>query len=316
VPAGDIFGNLARVDGLSNQAAVLVVDDDSDIRTLIKRWLERAEFRVLEATNGRQALEILQARREEIHCIVLDVMMPDMDGFGVLEQMRENDGLASIPVIMLTARANHEEDQLRAANLGAAEHLSKPFSGPVLIAKVSRSARATMGQKALRARLDEAERASKVDALTGLYNRRHFDERLLAFRRRAEEEKIPFSMVLVDIDHFKSYNDKYGHAEGDRVLAHAAQCLKKCLRTDDMAFRYGGEEFALLLADRLRQKLATSPIQIAGNELNVKVSGGAVYVDEGERFESDKLVERADALLYLAKAQGRDRIFMPGEGQT
>jgi two-component system, cell cycle response regulator len=302
-------------------ATILVADDDATVRLLIRRWLEKAEFNVLEAADGKQALSIAQEHAEDIHCIILDVMMPELDGFEVLSSLKEDLATENIPVLMLTARANLEEDLLRAATLGATEHLSKPFSGPVLIAKISRAARETMGQKALRARLEAAERESKVDALTQLHNRRYFDDRLRYFQQKAASESSPFSLLLLDVDHFKSINDRFGHPEGDRVLVHVAHCIRKCLRTEDLAFRYGGEEFAALLAncpreglphvvERVRARLAGSPLAISGESLTVKVSGGGVAVDAANGFRVEHIVDVADRLLYNAKAKGRNRIII------
>ena len=276
---------------------------------------------VLEASGGEAGIELAVSGASTIDAIVLDVMMPGLDGFATLKHLKEAPATAVIPVVLLTAHANGEREVVEGVERGAVDHIAKPFSGPVLVAKVRQICERSRSERELRVKLRQAEQTATVDALTSLGNRRHFESRLREESAHARRHQQPFALVLLDIDHFKSVNDTFGHEEGDRVLVHVADAIRSILRADDTAFRYGGEEFVLMLracdaergaraAERLRGALKARPIELgeAGVPRSVTFSAGVASPVAANGFATDDLVSRADAALYTAKRAGRDRI--------
>ena len=301
---------------------MLVVDDDDALRGLTARWLGNAKIHCLEASNGEQAVEIAAANAALLDAIVLDVMMPGIDGFETLRRLKANDATANIPVVLLTAHATSDKDYVEGAESGAVDHLAKPFKGPVLVAKVRAIVERARADRDLRAKLRHAEANATIDPLTGLGNRRHFEARFNEEAAYARRHAQPFSLVILDIDHFKSINDTFGHEEGDRVLVHVADAIRSILRADDAAFRYGGEEFVLMLracepnkgtiaAERLREALKERPIDLGEGEGRVAklvtFSAGVASASAENGYATDDLLGRADAALYRAKRGGRDR---------
>jgi diguanylate cyclase (GGDEF)-like protein len=302
---------------------VLVVDDDDATRMLVSRWLAKGGITLFEARSGEEALKIAEERGDELDAVVLDVMMPGLDGFEVCRRLHDLPMTASTPVLLLTAHANDDKQVVLGVEAGAIDHLAKPFSGPVLVAKVKAICARSQRERQLRSKLEFAERHATVDGLTGLFNRRHFDKRLREEMAHAKRHQRPFTVLMIDLDHFKAVNDTFGHAEGDKVLRHVAAAMPKVLREDDMAFRYGGEEFALILrsttaenamsvAERLRQLLKSAPIELgaggsAPEDKVVTYSGGLASADQTNDFDGEAILVRADAALYTAKRSGRDR---------
>jgi two-component system cell cycle response regulator len=221
---------------------------------------------------------------------------------------------------MVTGTATGDRDVVNGVDLGASDYMAKPCSPSVLLAKV-RSLRArTRAERALREQLHFASIHALSDPLTGLYNRRNFLERLGESSAYAVRHHQPFAVVMLDLDAFKTANDQHGHLEGDRVLVHFAGAIHSVLRADDVAFRYGGDEFVLLLrgcdstravevATRLRERLGELPFRYAdGSEVRIAFSAGTAAAEASEGFSGSDLVCRADAALYRAKASGRDRV--------
>jgi diguanylate cyclase (GGDEF)-like protein len=297
---------------------VVVVDDDDATRALIARWLEKAGLTVVTASSGADALAKLDGL-DFVHCMVLDVMMPGMTGVEVLQTLDAEGRLGQLHVMMLTAHATDDQDLVRAMELGASDYMVKPFSGPVLVARVkaivTRAERARIASERLRA----AEQHATIDPLTGLYNRRNFERVLHEAASRARRHKAPCAVVMLDIDHFKSINDTLGHTEGDRVLVLIAEVIRQSLRGEDHAFRYGGEEFALLLPgadrhnatiaiERMRTALARRPhLAKSGVTRAITFSAGVAAVDTSTDFTESGVVDAADRALYRAKHAGRNR---------
>jgi two-component system cell cycle response regulator len=301
--------------------SVLVVDDDDALRMLVVKWLTKAGLTCIEAKSGEEALESARSLAEGLDAIVCDVMMPGLDGFAVLEQLKAEPATAAIPVMLLTAHANTEGEIVRGLEGGAVDHLAKPFSGPVLSAKVRALVERGRGERSLQKKLRFAEKRATIDGLTGLFNRRQFETRHREESAHARRHSRPLALVLFDLDHFKSINDTFGHEEGDRVLQQVGTAIPAVLRTEDSAFRYGGEEFVLLLRDcdapsailvgeRLRASLKAKPLLLGpAQELRViTFSGGVAAAEATNEFKADDLVARADQALYRAKRAGRDRL--------
>ncbi len=299
---------------------VLVVDDDEDTRQLITRWLGHANIRFLEASSGEEALEIAEQHAQSIEAVVSDVMMDGMDGFELVRRLRASSDTASIPVVMMTGTATRESDVVRGVELGAVDYLAKPVSPHVVVAKLKALSERHRVERQLRRDLLSAQAHATIDALTGLYNRWHLATRLREETAFATRHEKPYTVMMLDLDHFKAVNDTHGHAEGDRVLMHVAEAVRSALRGDDVAFRYGGEEFLLLLracdaeqaarvGARLRDWLVARPLTMGnGATLTITFSGGIAVADAGRGFVSDELIERADGALYAAKRAGRNRM--------
>ncbi|MBL9027569.1 MAG: diguanylate cyclase [Myxococcales bacterium] len=298
---------------------VLVVDDDTATRTLVVRVLQQAGLSCREAASGEEALALLRRRGSAIDAVVLDVRMPGISGFDVLAAVREDPALAPIPIVLLTAHADTEDDLVLGAQLGAIDHLSKPFSASVLRAKVRRAVDQCRAQRELEVRLESAERLARIDPLTQLGNRQLFYERLREESSYAARHRASFALVVLDIDHFKALNDTLGHETGDRALRHFADTLAAVIRKEDSAFRYGGEEFVILMrgadakaattcTSRLRNALRHRPLELdAGQSRVITFSSGTALADEANEFWTEGLFGRADEALYRAKEAGRDR---------
>lgn len=290
---------------------VLVVDDDTVMRTLLTRLLRAEGCHVLEAGDGQQALEML-GPDHEVHVVVTDLEMPNMEGSELVRRIRGVERLMALPIIVITgSEEDHQADSLVA---GANDYIAKPFDAPLLMTKIQNLA-------SLRQIQLQAERASWTDQLTELSNRRFGDIRLQEEMQRAQRYGHPLSVALLDIDHFKRVNDDHGHQAGDEVLIAVARELSKVSRKTDAVARWGGEEFlfvfpettstdAAQIVDRFRAHLAETPIRVSAQdtgELMVTISGGVSELREGDTLET--LVERADQGLYRAKETGRNRLM-------
>ncbi|WP_394826164.1 GGDEF domain-containing protein [Pendulispora albinea] len=300
--------------------AVLVVDDDEAARWLVVRALARSGIQTFEASNGREAVEHVLERPELIDAIVLDVMMPGLTGFEVIRHIKRIPAAANIPIILVTASATEEDDIVRGVEYGAIDYIMKPISTAVLTAKVRAACERSRAERRLRYDLRFAELHAMIDPLTGLFNRRHFESRIREASAYSKRHDQPFAIVMMDLDHFKSINDTYGHETGDHVLTQFAGAVRSVLRGEDVAFRYGGEEFVLLLracdaqraadvAERLQKKLRARPYVFRdGSTRTITFSAGIAAALSGEGYGHAELVSRADAALYRAKSAGRDRI--------
>ena len=295
---------------LALNGRILVVDDAMENIQILHAALQD-QHEVLFALDGARALELARAQRPDL--ILLDAVMPHMDGHGVLAALRAEPQTRDIPVIFVTALSS-PEDETRALDAGAADFISKPVNVAVVRARVRTQLTVKRQRDALRAMI-------LVDALTGVANRRAFDERLAAEWRRCGRTGLPVALLLVDIDHFKLYNDHYGHPGGDATLVQVAGAMRRAAgRSQDLVARYGGEEFAILLpqldalgasgvARRLMGELEHMAIPHAASPTapHLTVSMGIACMVPGEHSFPADLVQVADALLYQAKSGGRNR---------
>jgi diguanylate cyclase (GGDEF)-like protein len=295
---------------MAGDGRILVVDDAVENIQILHAALQD-EHEVLFATDGRRALEI--ARTQHPDLILLDAMMPGMDGYAVCRELLAHPDTSGIPVIFVTALTS-PEDETRALDAGAADFISKPVNAAVVRARVRTQLTVKRQRDALHALI-------LTDALTGVANRRAFDERLQAEWRRCERNRLPVSLVLVDIDHFKLYNDRYGHQAGDATLVQVARAMRRAAaRSQDLVARYGGEEFAILLpqldaagatgvARRLMHELELLDVPHAASPTSPRltVSMGIAATVPGAGSMAAGLIQEADAWLYRAKAEGRNR---------
>ena len=287
-------------------ARVLVADDSLVVRSLLRRQLEETGYSVIEAVDGEEALRLCQDKKPEV--VLLDVEMPKLDGYGVLRTMRKDPDLTDIPVVFLTARVS-TEDVVEGLRLGAHDYLRKPFEPAELVARVSAALRMKVLQDQLRA-------MSRTDSLTGLANRRRLQDHLLSVCSAAQRHGHSVGVLMVDVDHFKAINDTFGHDAGDVVLRIVASRIAAACRLEDLAGRWGGEEFVVVapltdpggatdLGERVRMGVAGKPIEMDnGSAIDISVSVGCA----GGSDDPDALLRAADASLYEAKRTGRNRV--------
>lgn len=308
------------VSGSEPSLEVLVVDDDAANRLLAVRWLERVGISALEADSGEAALAILREDPARIGAVLLDVVMPALSGYEVLERIQSDAALREVPVVMLTAHAQQESDVLYGLRHGAVDHLSKPFRGPILAAKLQSLVDRRSRLLALQDRLRSAEARARTDFLTGLGNRQEFEEELARETAFTTRHRAPLALLLVDIDKLKVINDSLGHGAGDEAIRWAAAGLRRTMRSSDRGFRIGGDEFAVLLRgqDRIGGIGVARRFVRAGEQLplhfddtsalSVTVSVGVAAADGSNGYEIRDLFERADRALYAAKHDSESRV--------
>jgi two-component system, cell cycle response regulator len=305
------------------KGSVLVVDDDDATRLLVTRWLAKEGFAVLEVNSGAAALSLIAAQGfDAFDCIVLDVMMPGLTGVDVLQKLKEEAqkaGSLEVPVLMLTAHATDDTDVVAAIDSGASDYVFKPFSGPVLVARVKVLVKKTQAARAMRAQTKVAEEGATIDPLTALFNRRHLTQALTEESARSRRHKTPCAVILYDLDHFKKLNDTHGHTEGDRALKYFGAQLLESRRGEDRVFRYGGEEFLSLLPNtdsigaevvtvRLRASLVQLPfVMSSGVTLPIDFSAGIATFRPDSGRSIAETMEDADKALYKVKREGRGR---------
>ncbi len=297
---------------MSHGQSVLVVDDEKQNRALLAELLA-TECRVILAKNGVQALERAQEQAPDL--ILLDVMMPDMSGYQVIQALQQDDATRQIPVIIISA-LDAPADEERGLDLGAVDYITKPFH-PSIVRKRVRNHLQSVHRRNL------LENLAKIDSLTEIANRRRYDEALESEWRRCARSASPLSLGILDVDHFKRYNDHLGHAAGDQVLRQIAAKLNSFVRRPgDLIARYGGEEFVILLpnvdtqsAANLGHDIRASIEALALPHPSSPVSryvtismGGITAVPTGGDVDA-KFFREADAALYAAKAEGRNRVF-------
>jgi len=285
---------------------VLVVDDEEIICTLFAAMLGHyGRYHVVTTTDGRQVLDIL--RREPFDVMLLDMSMPAISGLDVLRQVTQ--AFEELPVIIVTGHGSIEV-AVESMQAGAADFVTKPVPAAVLHLRI---------QKALEHA--RTRRLASTDGLTEGYNHRTFQERLSQEIARADRYNRPLSVLMIDVDHFKVYNDTYGHPQGDIVLQDLARLLREMSRTSDTVARYGGEEFAIILpetdsvgAQKISQRLCeqVERYPFPGKDL---MPGGALTISIGVATHAsagskDALLQAADTALYTAKREGRNRVHV------
>ena len=296
---------------INTEFTLLIVDDEKQNRLLLTE-LFGTTYKIIQAKNGVQALE--KARQHRPDLILLDVLMPEMDGMDVLRELKRDDATRLIPVIFITAldSATDEENGL---NLGAVDYISKPFHPPIVRVRVRNQLQLVHQQRLL-------EQLASLDGLTGIPNRRQFDATLLKEWHRCQRNQQPLSLIVADVDFFKKYNDALGHAAGDRVLQEVAATLRQAARRPgDLVARYGGEEFVLLLpktnatsaqalAEGLQQLLHSKALPHPDSSLGPWLTmsmGGNTIVPSTTALDPE-FFALADAALYRAKHQGRNQV--------
>lgn len=291
---------------------ILLVDDVPKNLQILGNALKSDDLTVAFATNGKKALEYVQKKQPDL--ILLDIMMPDMDGYEVCKRIKEDTQTMHIPIIFITAMSD-ADDEYRGFELGGADYITKPFNPRLVRARVE-------SQLRLKRKTDLLEKLSSIDGLTEIPNRRQFDETLSNEWARARRAQSNISLILIDIDFFKQYNDHYGHAAGDKCLQKVAKTLKHSLkRPADFVARYGGEEFVVILSEidhqsvlMMANKLNESIFQLelpheasqVSEYLTISLGIATTIPQDDQRHES--LLETADKYLYEAKSSGRNQV--------
>ncbi|MBI3152136.1 MAG: diguanylate cyclase [Chloroflexi bacterium] len=295
---------------------ILLVEDEHISRQMVKKILLKAGHEVVEAEDGQAAWELFQ--REPFQFVITDWMMPRLDGPSLVQHIRSSDQKSYTYIVLLTAM-DDKDNVVSGLESGADEYLTKPFNNKELIARVASGIRILNLEEQLIQARQQMEQLALHDGLTGLLNRRAIEEYAEAEFDQTSRKKRPLSVVLLDVDHFKSVNDKYGHKFGDHTLRRVAQLLTGDLRKYDRVGRWGGEEFILILpetqlqdaimvAERLRSRIADMKLSLEnGKQFSVQISLG-VACTTGEFPSLQKLIDAADQAMYRAKQTGRNRV--------
>ena len=289
---------------------ILVVDDMTTTLLLIHDLLKDT-YEVKIAKSGTKALEILESPND-IDLILLDIEMPDINGYDVCKRIKNNETIKNIPIIFITGRTSQEDEEY-GLNLGAIDYITKPFNKAIVKLRIK-------NYLDLKIKNDMLEKLSMYDGLTNIRNRRFFDETFEKTFSEIKRDKKSLAVLMIDIDFFKPYNDNYGHGQGDETLRKVAKALEKTIkRASDFVARYGGEEFVILLKDINKNGVEA----VANNLLNairelkithefskiekyVTVSIGVSYYNSSSDITKLELLLKADETLYNVKNSGRN----------
>ena len=290
--------------------SILIVDDETTNLKLLTSILG-SYYTIFTATNGVSAIE--KAKELIPDLILLDIIMPEMDGYQTLAELKKDEKIQKIPIIFITGLSSSADEE-KGLSLEAADYISKPFSAMIVKLRVR-------NQIQIVNQLRTIERLSMIDQLTNIPNRRSFDERLHIEWKHAIREHKPISLLIMDVDKFKVYNDTYGHQQGDVVLQTVARVFSLAFkRSGDFAARWGGEEFVVLLpntpldgaldiAERIRKDVQNVVIPCAdGSTTTVTISIGVNSLVPVQGSSVDIFISNADKALYTAKEQGRNRV--------
>jgi two-component system cell cycle response regulator len=305
------------------KAKLLLIEDSPSQGEQLVKSLQELGYDVTWAQSGMSGVKL--ARQTSPDLVILDVILEDLDGFAVCRWLKMHSETRDTPIIMLTARTDIK-DRVEGLNIGADDYLTKPVISDELEAHIFAALRTRNMQRELRQRnselesmLHHVEAMAITDPLTGLFNRRRLDDVLKREWAVSQRYKNSLSCIMLDLDHFKAVNDQHGHGAGDDVLKQVATLLRSRLREVDLAARFGGEEFvillpqtdkegALILAERLRSTLSQSPLATNGKELAVSASFGVASNLDVAEGDAEDLLRGADIALYHAKNNGRNRV--------
>ncbi|MBF0302642.1 MAG: PleD family two-component system response regulator [Desulfamplus sp.] len=293
------------------KSSILIVDDEPYNLKILNELL-RTDYSIRVATNGERALEIVMSDNPP-DLVLLDVIMPGIDGYEVCQRLKADTNTHDIPVIFITSKTD-ERDEIRGFETGAVDYVTKPFRPIVVQARVRTHIDLKRKSKLL-------ENQSLRDGLTGVSNRRRFNEYIEIAWNCACRDSSPLSIIIIDIDHFKLYNDTYGHQEGDSCLITVANTLESLIRRKiDLLARYGGEEFCCILPKTESDGACNVALQFQNKIIDLKIphiassthscvsiSQGVATVVPSQDSSPEELIKMADEALYKAKNSGRNR---------
>ena len=292
--------------------AILIVDDDMAITDSVTQYLTAINYDVKSALNAKDALKILDSFKADV--VLTDIMMQGMDGLQLTQKIKQSHDIDVMVMTGYSAEYSYEN----AIQAGASDFIFKPFRFEELDLRIKRVIREADSKKERTKLLKKLEKIAITDALTGLYNSRHFFAQIKAETKRHFRYARALSLLILDIDFFKNYNDTWGHLEGDRVLMEIGKTIRSCMRSMDTAYRYGGEEFTILLPETKLQKACLVGERIKesinarifepepGSEVSVTISLGATQLVKDDDFKS--FIRRADKALYTSKENGRNKL--------
>jgi len=295
----------------------LLVVDDTEINIDILLELLSDTYEITVALDGPSALEIVA--EEEIDLILLDIMMPNMDGYEVCEILKSNRKTKDIPVIFITAKIDEDSIE-KAYDVGGIDYVTKPFKPKELLARIKTQLTMQELIKSLETTHKELELLASIDPMTKLYNRRYFTTTSAYILDLAKRDKKELSILMIDIDKFKTINDTYGHPIGDKVIIELADKLLKHQRKSDVVCRFGGEEFIILLpntsldgakivSEKIRADIEKNVIILEnGFDLKFTVSIGVSIINTQDEKNIEPAIKRSDNALYKAKEGGRNRV--------
>ncbi|MDA3915844.1 MAG: diguanylate cyclase [Deltaproteobacteria bacterium] len=292
--------------------SILVVDDDEAIKNSVEEFLIIRNYKVKTAANAQQALDILKIFSADI--VITDITMQGMDGLELTKKIKSKYHADVMVMTGYSAEYSYEE----AVKAGASDFVFKPFKFEELELRISRVLRESEIKQERVNLLKKLEKLAITDALTKLYNSRHFFSEIKTEIMRNKRYSRDLSLLILDIDFFKKYNDNWGHVEGDRVLMEIGKTIKSCMRSMDTAYRYGGEEFAIILPEtgieeacvvgtRIKENISDLIFEPEpGEKKSIKISVGATEIVDGEDYKT--FIKRADKALYKSKDTGRDKL--------
>ena len=294
-------------------AHILIVDDDAAIRDSMHEFVDMSGYQSSMAMSAEEALEMHDGSSVDV--VITDIMLPGMDGLELTDRIKKNYDIDVIVMTGYSGDYSYEE----AISKGASDFVFKPVRFEELLLRLRRvlkERRLTLERVHM---LDKLKRLSITDGLTKLYNSRYFYNQLKAEIDRTSRYQRPLSLLLLDIDQFKEYNDSYGHLEGDKVLVSLGQVIKTCLRKMDSAYRYGGEEFTVILPETGGDEAATVAERIRSAveiekfypEKQKEPSSITISIGVTEYYRAEEVaifVQRADKAMYLSKQAGRNRV--------
>jgi diguanylate cyclase (GGDEF)-like protein len=300
-------------------ANILIVDDVQDNLEILGDLLTFDGYNVQTARGGVAALKRVQESRPDL--ILMDILMPGMDGYEVCAQLKADEATRDIPVVFVSSMTDIES-KVKGFKVGGIDYINKPFQHAEILVRVNTHITMLRLRRHLEEQNAELERLANTDYLTGLYNRRYFFHTAEAEFSKAVRNGYPLAITLIDLDYFKKVNDTHGHLVGDSVLVHIAQLIRSHSREGDVAARYGGEEFILLhpsidsqnayhVAERLRKMVEVTPFLHEEDEIGVTLSAGIVDTLVGQKFSRiDDVLGLADKALYRAKEAGRNQVVV------
>jgi two-component system cell cycle response regulator len=302
-----------------NQQRILIVEDDPKDLKLLQSHLNSSEYTTDFVRNGSDAIEAIS--RQHFDLILLDILLPGMDGFEICRRIKQMDDARDTQVVLITC-LNDMENKIRGVELGADDYLIKPIEPRELQARVKVLLKKKAYLDSLHAHYEKALNSALLDGLTGIYNHAYLKRFLDLEIKRSQRQGHSTSLLMIDLDNFKQINDNLGHMAGDAILREVARRVKASIREIDVAARYGGEEFAVVLpygdskalrkvGERIRRLIEDQPFLVPGREDDQRVTvsvGGAVYPTDAATVEA--LIDTADRMLYQAKREGKNRVVI------